>query len=337
MHIKMLSAYCSAHFIVDFCCALFMFTLLKDGSAWLYAMLIYNFCAFALQMPLGLIADKLSRNHYFASAGCILVALSAIIPIDNSITPVLASAVMGLGNALFHVGGGVDVLNISDRRCAPLGLFVSPGAIGLCLGASLKGQFPIHAACILLVIMTAVILISAPRSGYTDNSPLKLEKISVGTILSLICLFSVVCLRSFAGMSFSFEWKAALPSIVPVLFVAFGKALGGFAADTVGSKTASAVSLGLCAVLFLFSHIPLCGLAALLLFNMTMPVTLWETARLFPNAKGFSFGLLTFALFIGFLPVYFGTAALSAVLSAATVLLSLLLLLIGIRRGKNVA
>lgn len=338
MRIRTLSVYCIAHFAVDFCCAHFMFTLLRDSGNWLYAMLIYNFCAFAMQMPLGLLADKLNRNYAVAAAGCILVAVSSIISCQWFITQMLSAAVMGLGNALFHVGGGVDVLNISEHRCAPLGLFVSPGAIGLCLGAMLKGRFPLYADCAILVLMALLIALPAVRKGrYTDNLPLKFDKITVSSTLCLLCLLAVVCLRSFAGMSFSFEWKSSLPAVVPVLCVAFGKALGGFAADGIGSKLATLLSLGACAVLFLFSGIPLCGLAALLLFNMTMPITLWETAKLFPNAKGFSFGLLTFALFLGFLPVCFGTPSLNAVLSTAAVLLSLLLLLLGIRRKKDVA
>lgn len=42
---------------------------------------------------------------------------------------------------------------------------------------------------------------------------------------------------------------------------------------------------------------------------MTMPVTLWAVARILPGAKGFSFGLLTFALFLGFCPSYLGSLA----------------------------
>ena len=37
---------------------------------------------------------------------------------------------------------------------------------------------------------------------------------------------------------------------------------------------------------------------------MTMPMTLWAAAQLLQGAKGFGFGLLTFALFVGYLPVY---------------------------------
>lgn len=331
MRVKLLSVYCLSHFFVDFCCAFFMFTLLRSEGNWLNAVLIYNFCAFALQMPFGLAADKISRNALVAASGCLLVAASPFIP-----EALAAASVMGIGNALFHVGGGVDVLNMSEKKCAPLGLFVSPGALGLCFGSMLAGKFSLIPPCIILVLAAAFILVSNHyEKELPKNKPLEFPQLSGCLCLCVLCLFAVVCLRSYAGMSFSFEWKSSLPAFVTVGCVALGKALGGFAADAVGSRTASIISLCLCAVMFLFSHIPLCGLAALLLFNMTMPITLWETAKLFPNARGFSFGLLTFALFAGFLPVYFGAPSLTAVFSAAISVISLILLLSGIRREKK--
>ena len=48
------------------------------------------------------------------------------------------------------------------------------------------------------------------------------------------------------------------------------------------------------------------GVLAVFLFNMTMPVTLWAAAKVMPGAKGFAFGLLTFGLFLGYLPSYLG-------------------------------
>ena len=39
---------------------------------------------------------------------------------------------------------------------------------------------------------------------------------------------------------------------------------------------------------------------------MTMPITLWAAARLMPGGKGFAFGLLTFALFLGYIPTALG-------------------------------
>ena len=48
------------------------------------------------------------------------------------------------------------------------------------------------------------------------------------------------------------------------------------------------------------------GLVSLFLFNMTMPITLYLLAKEMKGMPGFAFGILTFALFIGYLPVLYG-------------------------------
>jgi len=69
---------------------------------------------------------------------------------------------------------------------------------------------------------------------------------------------------------------------------------------------------------------------------MTMPITLWAMAKILPGAKGFSFGLLTFALFLGFLPVYLGINVPQSIswLFALLAALSLIILLTGLRKAK---
>ena len=76
------------------------------------------------------------------------------------------------------------------------------------------------------------------------------------------------------------------------------------------------------------------GTAAVFLFNMTMPITLWAAARLLP--PGLAFGTLTFALFLGFLPVWLGWPVLftGGTGYAAGALCSLALLAAGLKRGR---
>jgi FSR family fosmidomycin resistance protein-like MFS transporter len=68
---------------------------------------------------------------------------------------------------------------------------------------------------------------------------------------------------------------------------------------------------------------------------MTMPITLWAVARILPGVKGFSFGLLTFGLFLGFMPVYFGLNPIihTSLGFAMASLISLGLLLAGLRKA----
>lgn len=55
----MTAAYSILHLLVDGVCALAMFGSFLLEEEGYFLMLIYNFCAFALQMPLGILLDML--------------------------------------------------------------------------------------------------------------------------------------------------------------------------------------------------------------------------------------------------------------------------------------
>ena len=121
-----------------------------------------------------------------------------------------------------------------------------------------------------------------------------------------VCL-AVVILRSYMGMAVDFSWKSGVPAgALAVLALAAGKTAGGFAAARYGLRGTAVISLGAAAVCYLFpASMPL-GLGALFLFNMTMPMTLYFLVCHMSRMPGFAFGILTFGLFLGFLPGYFG-------------------------------
>ncbi len=331
----MVLSYSTAHFIVDFACAFLMFSTISRSPDWYICILLYNFCAFALQMPLGGLADAWNRNSLFAGLGCLLVASS----FGLWSLPILATIVVGIGNAMFHVGGGVDILNISQEKSSALGIFVSPGALGLYLGTILGKASSLHIIFILLALVGAVafIYITYRSQGgqYPPNAEFSLESsISKSRLIGAICLFLVVCLRSYVGLTLVFPWKGiGLWGLGLVSAVVLGKMLGGFLSDRFGPLKTSILSLGGASLLFLFPTIPLVGIGSLLLFNMTMPITLWAMAKIFPGAKGFSFGLLTFGLFLGFLPKYLGLVVSTGPWVFALMAgISLVLLYAGLRR-----
>ena len=300
----LLALYSLTHFWVDLSCAFLAFHFLSGSADFLLCLLLYNFCAFALQMPLGLWADGLDRNGVVAAAGCGLTAAAFLVPV-----PLAAAVIAGVGNALFHLGGGIDVLNTSGKRAAALGVFVSPGAVGLYVGTFWGGGTAISALLPpagLLILGGGILLLCRRTMGSlrSGNAPVETEPVG-GSWLPLIPLFLVVVLRSWMGLGQSFPWKAEW-SLSLVAALALGKAAGGFLMDAVGPRRAAGWSLGLAAVLYLFSGDPIPGIFAVFLFNMTMPMTLWAAAKILPGAKGFGFGLLTFALFLGYLPVYLG-------------------------------
>ena len=316
------------HFFVDLLCAWGMFRFCRPAENWMEAALFYNFCAFALQMPLGLLADRFRQEGSFALLGGLLVS-GACAALGKA--PMAFAVAAGLGNALYHVGGGVAVLHAWPKRAGPLGLFVSPGAFGIFFGTLLgKEAAPLLAPGIAGLLGLCLLLFLLRRGERVPE--MDAEARGAG-FFSLLCLFLVVCLRSYAGFLFAFPWKTGLWAAVFACGVVLGKAAGGYLADRFGAALPSAVSLGLSALLFLFSGNPVCGILAVFLFNMTMPVTLRAAADALPGMQGFSFGLLTFALFLGFLPAWLGLPAPAGgwfpALGAA---LSLALLLPGLRK-----
>jgi FSR family fosmidomycin resistance protein-like MFS transporter len=335
--ITVIPVYIIAHFVVDFACAFLTFRILRETSHWYIGLLIYNFCAFALQMPIGLLADRFNHNAICAAIGCGMVALAY--PFGAS--PIVAAVLAGIGNGMFHIGGGIEVLNSGEKKPLLLGIFVSPGALGIYLGTMLGKQrlLPSTTMVRVLICILLLILISQyidRRSFRSDNAVLSLHRLaSPGVLAALGSLLMVVILRSYIGMTSNFAWKGNADwATLYVVAVVLGKICGGILAVPLGIKKTSILSLGLAAGLFLLSNIPVLGVMAVFFFNMTMPLTLWAVAKLLSGSKGFSFGLLTFGLFLGFVPPYLDIPSLFTTTTGFMVasLLSLLLLLYGLRK-----
>ena len=335
----MLWIYSIAHFCVDFSCAFFIYSRFLNPWQWTLCLVLYNFCAFAMQAPLGLLGDRINRNAILAAAGCVIVALSAFL----AKYAVAACIAAGLGNALFHLGGGIDTLNDCGEKCGKLGVFVSPGAFGIFFGTKLGRAKALNADLVIggLVLAAALILLTAYRKKLlirSRNVPVSFAGIGdPGVIPAALCFFLVVCLRSFAGNSMAFPWKSAGSwGVILTCAVVFGKTAGGFLADRFGAVRSSWVTLGAAALLFLFAGNPFAGTAAVFLFNMTMPVTLGALGRMLPGVKGFAFGTLTLALFVGLVPIiaWRSLTGLPNYCYALSALISAVLLHAGFRKGN---
>lgn len=312
----MTGIYALVHMAVDLSCAFLVYTYVLGGEQWYLWLLLYNFCAFALQMPIGAAADRLDRNSCVAVGGCAGVLAGLLLGIAGF--PAGAAVVAGIGNACFHVGGGIDVLNHSERRAAPLGIFVAPGALGIFLGTML-GRAGTEAAVWIggLLILSAVLIRAAAGREKlwlsSGNAPFSFSvpssSVSSGrTLMAAACFLAAVILRSYSGMIQNFPWKETLAgsSFILAGAVVLGKMAGGVLADKWGIQRTAFRSMCAAAVGFLCLVYPAAGILAVFFWNMSMPLTLWAVSKVFPGAKGFGFGLLTFGLFVGFCPAWLG-------------------------------
>ncbi len=63
--------YSIAHFLVDLSCVILVSNLIKNNlnseMSIFYVIIIYDIVAFALQLPIGIIADKLNKNAIVAA------------------------------------------------------------------------------------------------------------------------------------------------------------------------------------------------------------------------------------------------------------------------------
>ena len=311
MNKKIIGIYSFIHFVVDLACAILVTNLVTQkmgqNSNLFIAILIYNFFAFAMQFPIGIIADKVNKNAICSAIGCVLVAIA----FGFSNFGVISCTIAGIGNGMFHIGGGIDVLNISNKKATPSGIFVSTGAMGIFLGSqSLSIGFDKFYIIIFLLIFSALLLIWLYNQikNNVKNEQIIVPKLNVNAKIAIICLILTVCIRSYVGLILSFEWKGNfILAILSIFAVVFGKMLGGIIGDRIGFNKISIISLAVSAICFIFAFSkPFLGILAMLFFNMTMPVTLTALSNILNNNKGMAFGLLTLALFIGSIPKFFG-------------------------------
>ena len=337
---RTLAVYTLSHFCVDFGCFFLLTGAMKaaltDVRVLTAGYLLYNVIAFGLQAPIGFFCDGRSPRLP-AAAGCILMLLGLALPADVW----LRMGLCALGNAFFHVGGGIDALLHAGGRLSRSGVYVSSGALGVTLGTLAGGgdRFPLWLTVALMGAAFFAVLMwgDSPRPRRADlredrfHRP-ALERLIKGSLpVVLMCLLSVV-IRAYGGGALRFSWNTGFLALLPGTFSCLGKAAGGYLADRFGPRKVGTASLLLSLPLLCFGmNSPWLCLPGILLFNMTMPITLYAVALRMPGKPGFAFGLTTLALLAGTVPLYLLrldagaiplVLAVCTLLSAASVLLA---------------
>ena len=345
---RRLTIWTTAHFAVDFGCFLVLFGGLKQvytgsGTVGLESVtvgfLLYNILAFGLQAAIGQFCDEYIKWRQWAGRGGILLVAAAMIPamaasgLGIAWMAWLAMILAALGNAAFHVGAGRDVLVHSGGRMADNGIFVSSGALGVGIGTILGATGSLWVmfaeACFLCCLsagcgkhMTADSL-----AGDSTDRCSQFYIVKEQSFLTAVgLLFLIIVLRAFAGANIPLEWeRTGLLVLLPSAASCLGKAAGGIAGDRFGAGHTGVLSLIVSLPLILFGGAnPVLSLIGILLFNMTMPVTLCALADLMPKNPGFAFGLTTLALLAGTAVTFFWAipAHLTKLMLAVLILLS---------------
>jgi FSR family fosmidomycin resistance protein-like MFS transporter len=228
--------------------------------------LLYNTLAFSTQCVVGQAADRLRRHSLAASLSMLLIVLGFALPLGL----VFRVCLVGMGNSVFHVAGGVMTLERCEDKAGKLGVFVAPGVIGLTLG-SLWPRLGTLFAILLALCAFAVIPLEkrspAPPKKQRDSGERQ-------PLLVPLLLAMAVGIRALGGSVVSFPWNGSAAAALLLSACVFaGKTAGGFLCDNIGAKRTAAVSMLSAAILIAFCsawEIP--SLIGQLLLNLSMPI-----------------------------------------------------------------
>ena len=290
---RVLTANFAAHLLVDAVCAAVIVGSSASGLAAIF--FVYNTLAFSTQCLVGLLTDRFGHCKTIAPLACLWVALCAFLPLQ----PIAAAVLIGLGNSLFHVSAGSEVLKHSEGKATPLGLFVAPGALGVFAGKAFPELRPVLGG---LLILCAVWLLIEKRF---DKSPpyhiYNKDRQSRELLPTALILLLAVMTRAIGGAIAGSSGQAVLWKSLLIVFCVFaGKSLGGLISDRIGIRRMTLISIPMSAILILFAEKSFAsGAVGQFLLNLSMPVTLFLIYQCLPNAPGFSFGLAASVLWPG--------------------------------------
>lgn len=287
------------HLLVDLC-TVYLINSLVDVSYMGLAIyfVVYNLIAFAFQPVVGYLADKYNIYRHYLMLGLLLPLLMLLMPGESIILVIVGT----IGNAMYHVGGGVVSINLFPNKVAPAGIFVAPGAIGVYLGVLLST----HSYDYSLLIVSLTLFVTVLLYLTFKLSKEKQENLEVSNYMGriVVLIFIIVLIRGLIGLNIQYPWTSNIIEkgfLVLGLFV--GKFIGGMLADRYGLLSVGLIGLLSSIPFILLGYsIPILGIVGALLFNVTMAITLYVIVYSLGKYKGFAFGLTTLALFISYVP-----------------------------------
>lgn len=331
------------HMLVDGICATTIYASLYKEAIILPIIVFvgYNVLAFMLQPILGMVIDTHKKERLFVLGSLFLVIVGALL---GSI-PYLCLLFLGLGNALFHVSAGKITIINSNQKLTLLGVFVSLGVIGLTIGML---YYEFSSLLLILIILTIMMggcfyFINRQEKNILyetqeiDSQILTLTNKRIAIILGIII---IVFFRGMIGKYTLFHWAdEAYYLLFIAIATALGKILGGILADKIGIiKTIFISGIGSLGLLLFAKNEVIGGLLGILLFNMTMPITLYLLYKMMPRYEATAFGLAAMILFPGYvIGMYLQTypAMYSGILLGATILTILFVILFSKEVNKN--
>ncbi len=269
---------------------------------------MYDFFAFVPQGIFGYLKDKGIKIN-FAITGLILSTLSLLFLYFN-LNALLVILFLSIGNCMIHIQGAETTLRSSKGKMAPSAIFVAGGSFGVITGKLLAMyKVPIPFIIIINLLMLIPITICNKYNHLLDDKNLEKynfsnKNINFKIIITLSVL--VVIVRAYMGYGIPTTWnKTLIQTILLYCSMGIGKALGGILIDSIGiRRTALLSTIGALPFLLFGNNLMTISLIGIMMFSMTMAVTLGLIVSELKKYPGVAFGFTTLGLFLGTLPVF---------------------------------
>lgn len=313
------------HFLVDGLCLCCTYLLTSPFNLpHLAAIFItYNLLAFLSQPLTGWMADRIRHKHWMLLGAVMLLAVAVLVtPLVMSSggesTMFAVAALLGIGNSLFHVWGGKQVVLQVGNDIRALGVFVSTGAFGLAVAMVFCSWTLLYIFLLgIIILATAYVmtdksesqehiqrkepstLTAQPSSYLAQRSTLNPQR-----VMFVLAIAAFVMFRSYLGKEFSLGAANTDAMILLLGFVTMlGKMAGGWISRWMGVVKALTMILIVVLVCMLTQRYSpvLPALAGLFMINCTMPITLYLANSVLPEREGLAFGILAAALMPGYL------------------------------------
>lgn len=314
------------HLFTEVCCFYALTKVTGNSFIIWFTPLLYDFSAFVLQEPMGVICDKYRRFNP-GIWGSVLMAIGLFTLLENQEVYSLFNQIFNMadqrefmrfnscfsifliavGNGFVHIDGAERTLRTSGGKLSHSAIFVAGGSFGVVLGKILGG-IQVPTICMISLSLTIIpLVIFAKRykeiSKASDFAWAN-KKISPKTVIVLAIL--IVTVRGYMGYGIPTGWNKSLwQNVLLYVMMGTGKAVGGILCDRIGIKKTALISIaGAAPFLLAGDRLMIISLIGVMMFSMTMAVTLGLLVSVSDGHYGAAFGFTTIGLFLGTVPMF---------------------------------
>lgn len=228
-----------------------MLTFTAGSSQTGFYILLYNVLAFAGQVPVGLLFDKIKMPRLTVVTSLLLVLLSLW---SMNLNPQLAVIMAGIGSAGYHVAGGMVSLMAVPGKASSPGIFAGPGVLGLAIGGilSASGSDPRIIITLLCVFLLLILIWIEFPVLFFNRGTAETAAIEIHDVVMILLLMGIAFRSAIWNVFNAIHLRDHETLLLISIAACAGKISGGFLADKFGWRNYCLLALSISVPLLAF-------------------------------------------------------------------------------------